>query len=212
MSRLSRTIIESNCWIRKSLCNRLLIDYNVTIPPSESSLLDGLVRDTARSLYLRNWLICGPFTAYSGDLGYDYLTEDGGEGIITPSAFMQTDGKTWDKLYGGRDYVNFRTIYEPDNYDAVAYAYGVIDSVDIQSTTLHICSHDGAKVWLNGNLVYENNSDREYDYEDVVDITLDQGSNSLLVKVKAGSRVNDPDDGPIPKPWGFFARYKISVP
>lgn len=188
--------------------NLSLVLYTIPLERPETDLLDGLSRDTVRALYLRDWLICGSFTDYSGDLDYDYLAEDGGETGIVPSAGMMTGGKIWTQQNSGRDYVNFRSIYEPNNYDAVAYAYGVIDSPAALEAMFCVSAWEGVKVWLNGALVHENHTVRDYDYADFVPITLTRGENRLLIKVKAGSRFDDWDDGPIVKPWGFFAKYE----
>ncbi len=86
----------------------------------------------------------------------------------------------------------------------------------MQSTTarnnvsLLVGSDDGVKVWLNGGLIHTNDANRSHDYfapdTDVVGgLTLNQGENRLMVKVRNGSgafsfsaRLADADGNALP--------------
>ena len=69
----------------------------------------------------------------------------------------------------------------------VAYGSIVLDSPQIQETTMYIGSDDSIRVWLNGVLVYTNPSDRgAKDYQDNFPVTLKQGHNVLLVAIYQG--------------------------
>jgi HEAT repeat protein len=79
----------------------------------------------------------------------------------------------------------------------VAYARTWINSPKNQNVRLELGSDDGIKVWLNDHLVHANNAARGLQPDsDKVEVTLNQGWNSLLVKItqfKAG--------------WGFCVRF-----
>ena len=168
---------------------------------NETDFLDNLSRVNQRPLYLRRWLICGSFDSGGGNMGTDYLTEDGGETGIAPYDGMATDGKVWRSRYTGRDLVNFNTEYAV-NYNTVAYAYGKIVSPSSQSIHLRICYHDSVKVWLNGSLVYTNLAFKGWDSEESIPVTLNAGENTLLVKVSVGARIES-----TARPWAFFAKF-----
>jgi hypothetical protein len=210
----SDNIICSSHLTQSSLCpetvknhaNLSLINQSVPVPDDENDIFDGVARCIRRPVCIRDWLICGAFTEHSGDLNYDYLAEEGGETAIVPIEGMITGGNKWTQIAQDRDFVDFRKIFDPNNYEAVAYASTIFYSQSNRIKKISISSHEGVKVWLNGTLVHENPDDREYDYEDMFDITLKPGNNHLLIKVKAGERYPDPDDGLIVKPWGFFAK------
>jgi HEAT repeat protein len=66
----------------------------------------------------------------------------------------------------------------------VAYARTLIYSPDDRAARLELGSDDGAKVWLNGKLVHANNASRALQPgSDKVDVTLQKGWNTLLLKV-----------------------------
>ena len=69
----------------------------------------------------------------------------------------------------------------------VAYGWIALDSPQKQNTTMYVGSDDAVKVWLNGVLVHNNPVDRAAsDYQDEFPVTLQQGTNSLLVAVYQG--------------------------
>jgi len=80
-------------------------------------------------------------------------------------------------------YINLDTAMY--NFDqAVAYLRTEIIS-DIQKPArLEIYTDDGVKAWLNGKLIHENNVSRGIqDEPDVVNVTLKEGTNQLMLKV-----------------------------
>ena len=69
--------------------------------------------------------------------------------------------------------------------DGVLYGTVSLYSPRQQETTLYVGSEDEAKVWLNGELIYQNLRRRgAHDYTDFVPATLKQGKNVLLVAVE----------------------------
>ncbi len=69
--------------------------------------------------------------------------------------------------------------------DGVLYGTVSLYSPRQQETTLYVGSEDEAKVWLNGELIYQNLRRRSArDYTDLVPAVLKQGKNVLLVAVE----------------------------
>ena len=69
--------------------------------------------------------------------------------------------------------------------DGVLYGTVSLYSPRQQEMTLYVGSEDEAKVWLNGELIYQNLRRRgAHDYTDFVPATLKQGKNVLLVAVE----------------------------
>jgi len=152
--------------------------------------------------YLRDWLIIGPF-AYTfdntGNTGstynafhYDFLK---GEATIKPRASEVTEGKTWTQYNSSGDLINFNSIFSPNQY-VIAYAFAYLYSPNNQSAKLKIGSDDGIKVFLNGQKVADYYVWRgAAPDQNTIDINLQSGINTLLVKVQEG--YGD---------WGFYAR------
>ena len=68
--------------------------------------------------------------------------------------------------------------------EGVIYGTVFLYSPQKQDTNLYVGSHDGEKVWLNGNLIHERlNGAWSTDYQIFFPVTLQQGVNVLLVAV-----------------------------
>jgi hypothetical protein len=81
--------------------------------------------------------------------------------------------------------------------ERVAYARTWINSPKKQDVRLELGSDDGLKVWLNDHLVHANNAARALQAgSDKVDVTLNAGWNSLLLKVTQHNAG-----------WGFCVRF-----
>ena len=96
-----------------------------------------------------------------------------------------------------------------DNIDYhVAYGSIVLEASRQQQTKMFVGSGDAVKVWLNGILVHDNPIDRDADdYQEDFPVTLEQGTNILLVAVYEGEG------------WwsGFFGfdadtEYRVNIP
>lgn len=117
-----------------------------------------------------------------------------------------SDGKNYDALFDipfapeqGKPEVKWMPILKPSDpkrpyvidllkafggEQRVAYARCYIYSPIQQKARLELGSDDGVKVWLNGNLIYSLNVARPLTpNSDKTDITLNQGWNSLMVKI-----------------------------
>ena len=74
-----------------------------------------------------------------------------------------------------------------DRFDGSAALYGTVSlhSPREQETTIYVGSHNGFKVWLNGDLIYEAlRYHASFGYTDFFPVTLKQGRNVLLVAVE----------------------------
>ncbi len=81
--------------------------------------------------------------------------------------------------------------------DAVAYLRAGIWSAQAQKATLQLGTDDGVKVWLNGKQIHANNAARGVAVDqDKVEVSLQQGVNTLLLKVTNGGG-----------DWGAIARF-----
>ena len=73
--------------------------------------------------------------------------------------------------------------------EGVIYGSVSLYSPREQETTMYVGSEHGVKVWLNGDLIYENLSGLwGWDYSDFFLVTLQQGRNVLLVAIRTNSR------------------------
>jgi HEAT repeat protein len=78
----------------------------------------------------------------------------------------------------------------------VAYLRTWVDSEQQRQARLEVASDDGLKVWLNGELIHANNVTRTLTPgSDKVDVSLQRGWNSILVKITQNDRA-----------WEFCAR------
>lgn len=140
------------------------------------------------------WLILGPFPnepsgePFGNCLGFDtdYITEVGGESGVRPIEGTSTAGLVWMPLLADDGKVDFERLF-PRRTESVAYAYLAFESECEQQVALRLGSDDGAKVWVNDELVWANHVHRALSPgQDVVRIDLKAGTNHMLVKVDQG--------------------------
>lgn len=161
--------------------------------------------------FMRQWLVCGPFPVLEGQAESveaaarreafyrDYLSEHGGEGGIHPTVGMahHFDGRdyAWQHVASESDGISLLEVYGPKEY-VVAYAWAEFDIPEAGPGLLGLGSDDAVRVWLNGELVTENWTDRPVKVdEDLLFINFRAGKNQLLVKVQ------NHQEG-----WGFVCR------
>ncbi|MCK5700258.1 MAG: amidohydrolase family protein, partial [Cyclobacteriaceae bacterium] len=103
---------------------------------------------------IHDWKIIGPFPFGSG-LDEIYPPE---EELDFDKSYDGMDRTvTWRSVKTGESgYLNFVAMYSENNYDlvAMAYAYTEVISPDERDITLTLGSNDGAKVWINGKVIY----------------------------------------------------------
>jgi HEAT repeat protein len=120
------------------------------------------------------------------------------DGETVPWQYVQVDN-----LETG--YLNLRRVLGDQEYLGI---YGYVEFVPAEpgDAILSLGSDDDIYVWLNGDLVHRNNAARAaVPGDDTVDVQLEDGVNTLLVKVLQGNgdwglvaQVLDADGGPLP--------------
>jgi len=131
--------------------------------------------------HISQWLVSGPYE------------EDGKERLeLFETVFIPEENaeKTkWVLVNPDEDHaywrVDFNDIFPGEN--KVAYLKTTIVSPADQEAKLFIGSDDGVKVWLNSELIHENNTERGLmPDEDKMDIQLKKGDNTLMLKITQG--------------------------
>ncbi|HPN32941.1 MAG TPA: amidohydrolase family protein [bacterium] len=139
--------------------------------------------------FVKSWQVIGPFE-----------TGEGLDQVLPPEKnidFSQScaglGGQVrWQKAEASSaGYLNFLAHFariQPDSRAGsigMVYAYTEIESPDDRQTTLTIGSNDGAKVWLNGQVIYNEKGGRNAVADhDILSVHLRSGINRLLVKVQ----------------------------
>jgi hypothetical protein len=166
----------------------------------------GAVTFEGAPVTINTWLLIGPFPAgAAGALGdaqhlqafdTDYLN---GEASVQPAAGQQVtfDGeeRTWKLAEAIDGYVDLDAAISRES-EILAYGFTDITSAARTPAVLGLGTNDGARVWLNGEQVWDYPEARGYTpNEDYVPIMLEAGINRLLIKVE--ERGNQ---------WGFGAQ------
>ena len=95
------------------------------------------------------WLVNGHYKG--GDLETDYLE---GEAEVAPKEGDLSGGKVWIKFQGNEERVDLSDPFGAENR-TIAYAFTYVYADSDLSTQLWIGADDGAKVWLNGEIVLD---------------------------------------------------------
>lgn len=158
--------------------------------------------------FVKDWLVLGAFDNSTSDTQFadgsyhvgfstDYLVSIGGEANarFTTETEVEVGGESFrvrKAKAGGQNIINLDTMFEKvDN--KVAYAFCYLNSDKDQTARFYLSSDDGAKVWVNGDLVHKNYVARGIGYrQDSFEAELVKGLNPIMVKVD--DRVRD---------WGF---------
>jgi alpha-galactosidase len=140
---------------------------------------------------IRQWHIIGPFVSDTpGTISLDFptpvdaaLRPDGSvdldAGYTVNGAPMKWKPVTADK----RGFVNLGKHAGKTEW-AVAYGYAEVESVHPRDVVLKCGSDDGIRIWLNGQLVHNHETVRNYSLgADQVPVHLPQGINRILVKI-----------------------------
>lgn len=143
---------------------------------------------------IRPWLIIGPFDN-TENKSFERVFGPEADVLATGSAdaqkeYQEVKGQkikwqtalTWPKA-GNVYQLDFDSLFDPNEW-VVAYAFTFVKSPQAQATKLLLGSDDGIKVWINGKVVHSNNILRGMSpAQDTVQVNLNAGWNSLLVKI-----------------------------
>ncbi len=129
---------------------------------------------------IMSWLILGAFKDKDGNgLNRAYIDED----TIRPSFGEKTAGKKWQMVIAQKSYIPLDDVYELNDY-AVAYAHIYVYSTEKREATIQYLGDDGTKIFVNNKEIYSNEHSTGTEVRKLVNMTLDKGWNSLLLKIK----------------------------
>ena len=160
----------------------------------------------AAEKYMSTWLVAGPVPVATGEASPPEQTQvsafsaDVSPVTVDPKkpvAPMSVNGKTyaWEVVRTITDIIDLDKQYSAADFSA-AFALAEIRSDREVKTLLGVGSDDGIRIWHNGKLIHDNWIPRgPVKDDDLVPITLQPGSNQLLLKVQ------DMQQG-----WGFVVR------
>lgn len=172
-------------------------------------LLTGLVQSMAIAAedkhqgFINNWTILGPFpnpertpdAIGRGAFDVDYLASLGGEpkARIKSDTILEVTGDSQATTLTAMpakpgEVVDFKDYYTNTDQKLV-YAYADITAAAAQDGLFFLGSDDGAKVWVNGNLVLDVLPPTGRGYaprQDQFNAKLNKGVNTILVKVENG--------------------------
>ncbi len=148
--------------------------------------------------YLTAWEVAGPYA--EKDKNYSQLF-DMAFGPELPNAQVEWRKIPISKYEQHPAYADLLKEFDGGEQE-VAYLRTQIESSDAKPVTLEIFSDDGVKAWLNGKVVHANNTARPIPAEpDRVNVTLDKGVNTLMLKVTQNNM-----------PWGAIVRIRDVKP
>ena len=139
---------------------------------------------------IRRWLVAGPFPN-SSDIGSEPLPN---EAQLYPREGEPAGDGVWTRV----EHLGYTAEILPlgdlngKDQDIANYAFTLVQAPQAQEGFLWLGYGDYAKVWLNGDVVYENIARRNFQLADQkVPIRLAQGENRLLFKIgnSAGNTV-----------------------
>ncbi|MBA3684562.1 MAG: alpha-glucosidase/alpha-galactosidase [Planctomycetes bacterium] len=162
------------------------------------------VQAKAEKSYIQQWKVLGAFptgegkisTAFPTDFEKDLAKRKDGA-IDLKATYMAKQmaaagggsAKAAAKLSwkpataGKRGFVDLNGACGQQDY-AVAYAYTEVESIHARDAVLSLGSDDGIRVWINGEMVHDNDCGRGYKPDnESVNIKLKAGNNRVLVKV-----------------------------
>ncbi len=157
-----------------------------------SAVQDAIKQIEATQDYITDWQVAGPYRQEGKN--YTALFD-----IAFPPEAEDTKDVHWQILAPGADPKQpfVMDLLKPlGGQQCVAYARTWVRSDSELKARLELGSDDGIKVWLNGDMVYANNTARAIrPGSDKADVTLRQGWNRLLLKITQNSQG-----------WAFCAR------
>jgi len=135
--------------------------------------------DRLRPAEFSTWYISGPYAAKDGAEAYEtaYAPE---QQEFDVSAVSEDGRYLWTETTG----LNDGQVHPLPGEIAATYLYRKIEASTARPLALRVGSNDAVKIWLNGDVVHDNNVQRAIgDSTDTVQLSLAEGENELLMKV-----------------------------
>ncbi|MFH1759711.1 MAG: DUF362 domain-containing protein, partial [bacterium] len=127
----------------------------------------------------RRWLLNGPYTA--SDLTTMHIDETN----ISPYPGDIANDKNWATYYSPENFVDLASVIPATETNSVVYGFSRIYSRVAQSGLAYIGGARDIKVYINGEVILDTAGIIDYnDVNAVKDVTLRQGDNTILVKVR----------------------------
>ena len=138
----------------------------------------------AKTGYLLDWLLAGPFKAIGGPDGEAGFDPAPGDLLAGKKWFVfKADATPAAGGYPPPGAVDFAAAGIRGD-DSAAYAFLRVKSPEKRKAVLRLGSDDGVAVWLNGREVFRNETVRGISADqDAVEVELDKGWNRLLLKI-----------------------------
>ncbi|MFO0844653.1 MAG: PVC-type heme-binding CxxCH protein [Gemmataceae bacterium] len=158
-------------------------------------LVEYLLTLKTPALAVDSWSVAGPFDNGSGMEGLDRVFAPE-KGVDLAATYEGKHGQVgWRTVKAGATgYVDLAAFHGKQAANSVSYLTREIDSPAEQDATVVLGTDDGAKLWVNGELIFTSRLTRAASPEqDRVNVRLKKGVNRLLLKINNG-------DGP----HGFY--------
>jgi CubicO group peptidase (beta-lactamase class C family) len=146
--------------------------------------------------FLKNWLILGPVpvTDKAGEPGNDQMKNAFNKDLFTsvnvdikkeiPAVEFSGKKLSWQHVESKSDTVKLHAIFGNSDY-VYSYALAEIIAAEPSNSLIGLGSDDGIKMWVNGKEVHRNFIDRGITVDDdIVEISLNKGSNQILLKIQ----------------------------
>jgi putative heme-binding domain-containing protein len=179
---------------QKSLVS--IMPDNLVAALTEDELIDMveyLLTLKTASLTPESWHILGPFANDAGDSALDQdLGIESAKSIDLTATAKGKDGPIrWGTVkVNGTGYVDLMAHYGDKSGHSASYLYRVIESPADQDGVILFGNDDGAKVWVNGEKVFENRDHLAATPErHNIPVKLKKETNGVLIKIVNG---NDP--------------------
>ncbi len=140
------------------------------------------------SLTPETWFIAGPFDNDAADKGLDVAHEPEKKVDMAATYKGKSGEVKWQTVrQNGTGYVDLQAHFAPNSSNIASYLYQQIESPADQEATIFIGNDDGAKLWLNGEKVFENREHVAATPErNKVPVKLKKGINTVLLKIVNG--------------------------
>jgi putative heme-binding domain-containing protein len=141
------------------------------------------------ALTIDSWHIAGAFDNGANDEGLDQVFPPE-KGIDLQASYQGKSGTVrWRTVKpNNQGYVDLLAFLGGDSVNSVSYLFAEIESPTDQEAQVLLGTDDGAKVWVDDDLVYTSRAHRAaVPEQDSVKVQLTKGRNKLLLKINNGN-------------------------